>query len=309
MRATLQKIINYAVKAPSLLEARPWTFRAEGCSLFIYPDYSRLRAAEGDDYRSLFISLGCAVENAVVAANAFGYRETVTGRFSDEGDSIRITLEPAEAMNGQDLFLAIGERPAVRAAFKARAIPAEQLADLALQARERDVFLKIFDTEEELRHLLPLVEEAAALQYRDRDFPTWLRNPAGELMEVGSVPRWMGHMYAAHADAARLEARKVRELVQASAALVLFATTNPGREGWVALGRSYERLALRAAALGIRHSLLNMPCEEPVVCGKLKRELGWEGIEPGLLIRLGYEEEGASDKTKGTRWVSEPMGH
>ena len=309
MRATLQKIISYAVKAPSLLETRPWTFRAEGCSLFVYPDYSRIRATEGDDYRALFISLGCAVENAVVAANAFGYRESVTGRFSDEGDSIRITLEPAEAMKGQDLFLAIGERQALRTAFKAQAIPAEQLADLALQARERDVFLKIFDTDEELRHLLPLVEEAAALQYRDRDFPTWLRNPAGELMEVGSVPRWMGHMYAAHADAAKVEARKVRELVQSSAALVLFATTDQSKEGWVALGRSYERVALRAAALGIRHSLLNMPCEEPVVCEKLKRELGWNDQEPGLLIRLGYGDEGERDKTQGTRWVAETFSH
>ncbi|HEY1112884.1 MAG TPA: hypothetical protein VGE66_04965 [Chitinophagaceae bacterium] len=290
MRATLQKIINYAVKAPALQDSRPWTFRAEGCSLFIYPDYSRIRRTEDDDFRQLFISLGCAVENAVVAANAFGYRDSVTCRFANDQDSVRITLEPAEAMNGQDLFLAIGERSTVRSSYRAQAIPAEQLADLALQARERNVLLKIFDTEEELRRLLPLVEEAVTLQYRDRDFPTWLRNPAGELMETGSVPRWMGSMYAAHADAAKVEARKVRELVQASAALVLFATTNNSKEGWVSLGRSYERLALRATALGIRHSLLNMPCEEKAVCEKLKRELGYGSEEPGLLIRLGYEK-------------------
>lgn len=307
MRATLQKIISYAVKAPALQDTRPWTFRAEGCSLYIYPDYSRIRLAGGDDYRSLFISLGCAVENAVVAANAFGYRETVTARFTDDQDCVRITLEPAESMMGQDLFLAIGERQALRAAYRVQAIPTGQLADLALQAREREVFLKIFDTEEEVRHLLPLVEEAAALQYRDRDFPTWLRNPAGELMEVGSVPRWMGHMYAAHADAAKVEAKKVRELVQASAALVLFATTNPTREGWVALGRSYERLTLRATALGIRHSLLNIPCEERSVCEKLKRELGWEGQEPGLLIRLGYEEKAAGRELRTPGRVSESL--
>lgn len=304
MRATLQKIINYAVKAPAFQDNRPWTFRAEGCSLFIYPDYSRLRRTEDGDCRQLFISLGCAVENAVVAANAFGYRESVTARFSDEQDSVRITLEPTESMNGQDLFLAIGERGTVRSAYRAQPIPAGQLADLALQARERDVFLKIFDTEEELRRLLPLVEEAVILQYRDRDFPTWLRNPAGELMETGSVPRWMGSMYAAHADAAKVEARKVRELVQASAALVLFATTNNSKEGWMSLGRSYERLALRATALGIRHSLLNMPCEEKVVCEKLKRELGYGSEEPGLLIRLGYEEETAAGSYRRQRAAS-----
>jgi hypothetical protein len=309
MRATLQKIINYAVKAPSPRDARPWTFRAEGCSLFIYPDYTRgASAAEGDSHE-LFIALGCAVENAVVAANAFGYREMVTCRFSDDQDYVRITLEPSESTNGQDLFLAIEEQEATRSVYKAQAIPAEQLADLALQARERDVFLKIFDTGEELRRLLPLVEEAAALQCRDKDYPSWLRSPAGELMERASVPRWMGRMYSAHTDAVKVEARKARELVQGSAALVLFATLNNNREGWVNLGRSYQRLTLRATALGIRHSLLNMPCEEKTVCEKLKRELGYGSEEPLLLIRLGYAEDGASDRLQDSTGLLESLSN
>jgi hypothetical protein len=281
---------NYAEKAPSDGNTRPWKFRVEGCSLTIYPDYSRRLPRAGGDPRPLFIALGGAVENAVVAANAFGYRESVTCRFSGEGDAVRITLEPAETMNGQDLFLAIGEWVATRSVYKAQAIPAGQLANLALQARERDVFLKIFDTDEERRLLLPLVEEAAALQYRDRDCPAWLRQPAGELMEVGATPRWMNHMYTAQAGGMKVEAKKARELVQGSAALVLFSTVNNTKEGWVNLGRSYQRLTLRATALGIRHSLLNMPCEEKTVCEKLKRALGYDSEEPLLLVRLGYTQ-------------------
>lgn len=290
MRATLQKIVSYAEKAPSNGSARPWKFRIEGCSLIIFPDYTRSARPEGGDHHGLFIALGSAVENAVVAANAFGYSETVTYRFSGDGDSVRITLEPSDTAAGQDLFLAIGEQRTARSVYKPQPIPAEQLASLALQARERDVFLKIFDTGDELRSLLPLVEEAAALQYRDKDFPSWLRRPAGELMEAGTAPRWMGRMYAAGAGGVKVEVKKARELVQGSAALVLFATANNTKEGWVNLGRSYERLTLRATALGISHSLLNLPCEEKSVCAKLKRELGYDAEEPLLLVRLGYEQ-------------------
>lgn len=37
------------------------------------------------------------------------------------------------------------------------------------------------------------------------------------------------------------------------------------REHWVRVGRSFERFALMATTLGIRHSMINQPIEVPSV--------------------------------------------
>lgn len=295
MKSFLQKIIHYATKAPSCRHNQPWKFRTEGSSLYIYPDYSRNhREADGDDHE-LFIALGCALENVVVAANAFGYREMITYKFSDEQDCVYVSFEPSDTRGRQDLFLAIEERKTLGSSHNGQYIPAEQLADLALQARERDVFLKIYDSEEEYARLLPRVEEAVMLQFHDKDFPGWVRfNNAegvgdwGEPTGTAAVPGWMGRLYTDHIALAKAEARKARELMQNSAALILFATVNHTKQGWVNLGRSYERVLLRATALGISHAPLNMPCEVEAIREKLKKDIECESEEPLLLIRFGY---------------------
>ena len=305
MRATLQKIINYAVKAPSGHNSQPWKFRAEGASLYIYPDYSRsLQQVDGDRHE-LFISLGCALENAVVAANAYGYRETITYHFSGDRDYIRLDLEAGERTRDLSLFMAIGERQVTRSAYNKQSIPATQLVDMVVAARERDVFLNIFDTEEEIDSLLPFVEEAALRQYGDKDFrrelADWVRFNDDEAAEqkdglrsrslpAPEVPGWMGRLYLNHFVSGAGEAKKARELVQSSSALVLFTTLNNTKEGWVNLGRCYERIALMATSQGIRHAHVNMPCEEKTVREKMKRWLGYGAEEPLLLIRLGYAE-------------------
>jgi hypothetical protein len=305
MRATLQKIINYAVKAPSGHNTQPWKFRAEGCSLYIYPDYTRSLQQVDGDHHELFISLGCALENTVVAANAFGYRETVTYHFTGDQDFIRISLEPTERTKDLNLFLAIDDRQVTRSVYNKQSIPAGQLVDMIVAARERDVFLNIFDTEEEINSLLPFVEEAAALQYGNKDFrkelAQWVRfndeEAAGQKdglrsrsLHTPEVPTWMGRLYMNHFVSAEGEAKKARELVQSSSALVLFTALNNTKESWVNLGRCYERIALMATALGIRHAHVNMPCEEKAVREKLKRSLGYVDEEPLLLIRLGYAQ-------------------
>jgi hypothetical protein len=305
MRATLQKIINYAVKAPSGHNTQPWKFRAEGCSLYIYPDYTRSLQKVDGDHHELFISLGCALENAVVAANAFGYKETVSYHFNGDQDYIRVSLEPTERTKDLNLFLAIDERQVTRSVYNKQNIPATQLVDMVIAARERDVFLNIYDTEEEIAGLVPFVEEAAVLQYGDKDFrrelAEWVRfndEEAAEqkdglrsrLLQAPEVPTWMGKLYMNHFVSAEGEAKKARELVESSSALVLFTALNNNKEGWVNLGRCYERMALMATALGIRHAHVNMPCEERAVREKLKRSLGYVTEEPLLLIRLGYAE-------------------
>ena len=323
MRALLQRIISYAVKALPGNHTPSPKFRINGERLFIYPDKSRrLHQAEADQHE-LFISVGCALENAVIAANAFGYQEKVTCRFTGEQEGIELALEPADGPWNLDLFEAMDEVQVNPKAYNGQNLSADQLIDLLLASKEPDVYLRVYDTEAEKASLLPFVEEATVLLHRNQGFRKtiahWLRlneatlaapgeEPSGQPPAAPLVPAWMVRFYREHFLSAEKEVKKAKELVEQAAALLLFTTPHHNKEGWVNLGRSYQRMALKATALGIDHSLVNMPCEEPSVRHKLKVDLGYVPEEPLLLMRLGHAEPEPRLSTY-SRQVTEVLEH
>ena len=75
--------------------------------------------------------------------------------------------------------------------------------------------------------------------------------------------------------------------LRSSAGIAVFVAEREGPEGWIVVGRCFERFALRATALGIRHAHVNMPVEVPAVRPAFADWLGIPGRRPDLIIRLG----------------------
>jgi nitroreductase len=78
-RGLLTSLVQSAIFAPSLLNTQPWKFRIsdkEGL-ITVLPDPDRRLDWLDPDNRYLFISLGCAVENLIIAADHAGFRSTV----------------------------------------------------------------------------------------------------------------------------------------------------------------------------------------------------------------------------------------
>src|SRR5688572_7238358 len=84
MDQNFTKIVHYAIQAPSSHNSQPWKFKIEDDRILIYPDYNRSLEVTDSDHRQLFISLGCALENLVIAARHFNYHPMV--RLQAEGE-------------------------------------------------------------------------------------------------------------------------------------------------------------------------------------------------------------------------------
>jgi hypothetical protein len=56
---------------------------------------------------------------------------------------------------------------------------------------------------------------------------------------------------------------------------------------WIRVGRSFERFALQATALGIRNAHINQPIEVPSVRPEFARWLGMPDVRPDLVVRFG----------------------
>jgi hypothetical protein len=87
------------------------------------------------------------------------------------------------------------------------------------------------------------------------------------------------------------ENAKVAAQVRSSAGIAVSVSEANDRRHWVAAGRAYQRFALRATALGIRHAFLNQPVEVADVRSRFADHLGLGGRRPDLVVRFGYGPE------------------
>ncbi len=299
-------LIYYATLAPSGHNTQPWKFSVNNNVVRIYPDFDRILPVVDGDNHALYISLGCALENLVISAKQEGLASRVDYFPEDETkECLRMTLTDENTQKEKELFEAIPERQSNRSMYDEQKIPPAEIEKL-LQAKEYDtVYIKTFDTNgKDIEPIIELVREACKIQFNDRQFVeeliSWIRftkkeirtkkdGLTAEVMGFPYIPRWLGHIILKTFIKPESEAEKTEKQIRSSSYLFLFVCKRNDKRHWVDIGRSFQRIVLKATSLGISHSHLNMPCEVESVRKKLSNHLGLNPEEqPLLLIRLGY---------------------
>jgi len=304
MKDELASLIHYAIQAPSGHNTQPWKFKIDENSIIIFPDYSRSLPVVDSDNHALFISLGCALENLVIAANYKGYKVNVEFNFNENGEFIKVTFAANQTSNNSTLFDAIEKRQVTRNKYLEKQIPEPDLQKLVHATKQVGVDVKVLH-KNEFEEIFPLIEEGNLLQFSNKNFKhelmSWIRyndkqaketndGLRGVSMGYPSAPAWIGKLFFKLFDSPEKEAGAAVDMVKSSSLLLLFIASENNKENWINIGRSYQRTALVATALGISHAHVNMPCEEISVRKKLKEKFGFVNEEPLLLIRLGYSE-------------------
>lgn len=77
-REKMRFLLRYAIPAPSSHNTQPWKFRIVGDeTIEIYADNARWLKVADAGKRELYPSVGCALENLLIAAGHFGYQTEV----------------------------------------------------------------------------------------------------------------------------------------------------------------------------------------------------------------------------------------
>ena len=84
------------------------------------------------------------------------------------------------------------------------------------------------------------------------------------------------------------ETKKYVDQMDTSAGVAVFVGDKEDKDHWIRVGRSFQRFALQATALGIRHSHVNQPVEVASVRSEFANWLGIGKARPDLVIRFGY---------------------
>ena len=165
--AQMRELVRYASLAASGHNTQPWKFAIQGNAIEIHPDLNRRLPAVDPGERELWISLGCALENLLVAARAGGYAPVVT--YPDAADLIHIGLTIDTPQAGP-LFNAIPLRQNTRSEYDGQAIKSADLDQVQALSLEPGIGLRFVTTPSDLKTILAYVNQGNLVQYADRAF-------------------------------------------------------------------------------------------------------------------------------------------
>lgn len=294
IEAQLGFLLRYAILAPSVRNTQPWAFSIHGNRVHLIADVRKTQQVADPDRRELYISIGCALENLLVAAEHFGFGHGVA-YFPERGAPELVATAafepggtPSEARAGATLT-SILKRHNDDGVFRPAPVPEWLRMRLLACCSEPDLQVLLTD-DRPFRHWIDaLTLEADRADFANPAFRSelryWIRQGV-----FGSPPvREQLHRAAsAQPDVAEHVARRDHAIVESAALLGLICATGDSHLLHVRVGQLFERMWLTATALGVSINPMSQTMRHlrlRAVVGELLPSPGWT---PQHLFRVGF---------------------
>lgn len=301
-------LVHYATRAANSHNTQPWIFSVIDDGIRIAPDFSRSTPVADADNHHLFASLGCATENLMLAAAQVGLHASPRFVAGDDGADdgwIEIGLARGEtAFDRQTgLFEAILKRQCTRSIYDGKPVDSNDLKALEAAARVDGCRVILISEKNRIEQALELIVAANTIQVENPEFAdellSWLRfNPSAAIKRKDGLysgcsgnpdlPTWLGNLMFGLMFKPQSENARYADQIRSSAGLAIFVSDRDDKAHWVQAGRSFQRFALQATALGIRHAFVNQPLEVASVRPQAAAWLGLADQRPDLIVRYGY---------------------
>jgi hypothetical protein len=291
-------LLNYAILAPSSHNSQPWKFNVTNDSILVFADKSRWLQVADADQRELYISLGCALENLIIAADQFGYNTSVV-YFPGENDLVAELLLQSAAdfvtpSRDSRLFSAILSRQTNRNPFEPQDISDADLETIKSLCSDPDVGVFITRDSAIKKGFQDLVVQANGIQYSDANFKSELGHWLGQgVMGPTGVQAKMAQLEVVFLDVGPEQTEKDALLINSTPYLGFISTANNDRVSSIKAGRILERFWLCATALGISLHPMNQALEVQQTKANLTRLLSAQSEimqmqQVQQAFRLGY---------------------
>ncbi len=302
-----KELIGYAVKAPSGHNSQPWQFKIKDNTIEICPDFSCALPVVDPDYRELFISLGCATQNMIIAAAHFGYQCHWEIKQNPQGSrSIVTTFNESPAVAKEKLFAFIDKRQTNRSVYNGKSVDNKIIAGLQTLTDDKRIGIYAFQKgETHFQTLKAAILEGNTIQMNDAEFKkellAWIRFNQREVnklqngltykvMGAPPMPKFIGKAIVKSFLTPTKQNKTDTKKIDSSSHFVLLTTKNNSVQEWIALGMTLQKILLRLTESGIACAYLNPPCELKALAEQLQKQLPINGEYPSILLRIGYAE-------------------
>jgi len=287
-------LVCYAVLAPSSHNTQPWKFRISADRLDLFMDQERWLKVADDDQRELHISIGCALENLLVAAEHF--------RLGHETDYLPDPKNPMHAATVR--FGEKRQQPTERAAhlfqmmvvrhtnhgeYDGRPIPAAVLDRLKDCCVEQGIAVLLTPDESIKQKVDELVVRADAVEFADPAFREELGHWIGQgVFGTSWLMSKIGKLAVTYINMGSSTAKNDSAVLMSSPAMGLISSVSNDRVTQIKVGQVYQRLSLLAASEGI----WCQPMSQIVQVEEIKQDVAKLQPNPNLYpqhpFRLGF---------------------
>jgi len=288
--------------AASSHNTQPWRFEIGENLIRIMPDFLRRCPIVDPDDHHLYVSLGCAAENMVLAAASKGWGAVVEVRSSGDAHWVEVMLHPGTPVPSL-LADAIPRRQCTRAPYDGRQPSVDDLLLLERAASGKGVTPILITDKNRLATVAEFVAQGNTVQLRDpgwrKELIAWIRFNEREARRTldglwsrtsgnPEMPRALGELLLRVALTPRTQNRKDVPWTKNSAGVLVLVSDADDASHWIEAGRCYERFALQATVLGLRNAFINQPVEVATLRRQLANWLGVGSRRPDLVVRFGY---------------------
>jgi hypothetical protein len=306
----IQDIIRYATLTPSSHNTQCWKFRvthdSNGTTIItVLPDFDRRCPMVDPDDHHLYVTLGCAVENMVIAAKAYGWDNMV--HCSDPSRGISVRFLPGDSQT-TSLFEAIPMRHTNRSEYDGKLLPPAEIAMLEAAGTGLGVHAILLTNQASKNIVTEYVIKGNTSQLANKEWVSelqnWVRFNEDDVLEncdglygksTGNptIPRFLGRLLFPYLLNANTSNNPYAKQIESSAGVAVFLTERDTPLQWVNVGRCFERFALQATALGICTAHLNQPVEEAHLCPEFMKALHLDKkyARADLIVRFGRGQQ------------------
>ncbi|MEZ4672395.1 MAG: hypothetical protein R3E39_31200 [Anaerolineae bacterium] len=292
----LKFLLQYAVLAPSLHNTQPWRFTIHDNTIDLFADTGRWLKVTDPDQREIYISLGCALENLLIAASHLGYEYKVT-YFPNASErewiaAIQFTeTQKSHGLADKELFYAIGLRHTHRQVYEMTKPSERDMQHLQASIDEHDLALQFTDDADIKQQIDALMTTADAIQFSFDGY----RSELVEWMEQGTFgARWLinrtGQLATAYLNVISKQTGLQLPSPVNMPLLGFISTRTDDLEARVRAGQAFERLALHATSLNIALQ----PHTQVLQVASTKRDVARlfpiKETHPQMIFRLGYTD-------------------
>lgn len=254
---------QFGVLAPSSHNSQPWKFSFEKNIIKISPEMSRALIHGDNENRLLYISLGCAVQNTIMAAESYGYNVQKSFIDLDNKTSVQLILtQPTEQfeIKTENLF-AMLNRVTNRSDYQSEF--EENAKNVLSSVENENVSINIFTDKNTRTKIAKIIMEATSDAMSDQKFRNELSDyvksnitksslgmPAFG-MGIPLVPSLFAPKMLKAFNMSKVSAKKDEaQLIEKTPAFVVFSTADNKPEDWIEIGEKFEHCAVMLVKLG-----------------------------------------------------------
>ncbi len=297
-------LIGLAVTAPSTHNSQPWEFTITDHSCQLW-SHSEKRLPEADpSSRDFYISLGCVLENFVIAAQYYGLYKEVC--LYTEGDLIaEISLSdtrPLKQRDYEELCDSMLKRYNARGTFAPIPIPEilfEKFDEISRSYRSAGIRFHLLQHSSEIETIANLTAKGIAIarsrsQFR-KEFSRWFRPNSsrrqdgipGYAVGLSLLPSFIALLLMRYCSLAKILVKKNITSILTAPAVCVIESDGDSPQTWLHVGRLAERLMLECYRHGVSTSIFVAAIEMGSISSELAESLHLTGA-PQFLFTCGF---------------------